>query len=720
MRGGVRLRITGVLVAVSLLAPPGMQAVCAADGRFIAPVDGPIIRRFEQPLSPYGSGHRGIDFGVDEGAEVVASNDGAVIFAGPVADDGLFVTISHDGPLETTYSFLSEISVTAGEKVRRGDPIGLSGPGHPGEEQPALHFGARIGDHYIDPEILLLRGLDDISELISLAPLDEVSYEEETAVGGSGYLDPVPPAASDGGSWFVRLGERLASWGRAGVRVAAGVGRWIWDRGVDIGRLFGKASDRVGGWLSSAWGAVKSGASAVKGAFDAAARRSGQFLESLWDWTRRGVKTLGGWVADLWRGAVSVTKTLVAWMKQAATTAWRAVRAVAATVTGWARSVARAAFGAISWVAGEVGGLVKWIGGSIKKVADQTVAYRLIPAALEQYRCDREGHPPPRLPDRAELDAGVTPPEAPNNNIVVALAGIGSHTSVNPDGTGDSNAAMYQMDFDTLGYSEDDIYFFSYDGIREGGRGAYRLHDPYSKEDTEQPIELAALKLARQIEEIHRRHPDRKIDILAHSQGGLVAQYYLTRLYDGDNDQGISIDHFITIGTPHHGADAAQLYRRLAVSSQGEAVLDGLDAVAAHFGLPEASSSSARQMAEGSTFLTQLDMAWDPTKVATTTIAATFDLVVTPQKTRLRGARHYTADLPTTFSSTMAHGAVVNANSTREIVYNALSDSPSACTPMRDVVADLGVGRVLSAVQDALILLYAAAVHSTTSLGLPQ
>jgi murein DD-endopeptidase MepM/ murein hydrolase activator NlpD len=139
--------------------------------RFIAPADGPIIERFKMLPNPYAAGsHRGIDYGVPNGTPVKASGDGTVQFAGPVAHDGLFVTIRHEGGLETTYSYLSRIDVAKGQTIRQGDVIGSSGEGHPGSGKPALHFGAKRDGKYIDPE-LLLTSFDDIRDLIRMMPL---------------------------------------------------------------------------------------------------------------------------------------------------------------------------------------------------------------------------------------------------------------------------------------------------------------------------------------------------------------------------------------------------------------------------------------------------------------------------------------------------------------------------------------------------------------------
>ena len=99
---------------------------------------------------------------------MVAGQDGVVAFAGWVAG-ALFVSIDHTDGVRTTYSWVSAVSVKKGDKVARGSPIGNTGHGHPDVDQPHLHFGARIGNTYIDP-LLLLEGAD-VSGLIHLAPL---------------------------------------------------------------------------------------------------------------------------------------------------------------------------------------------------------------------------------------------------------------------------------------------------------------------------------------------------------------------------------------------------------------------------------------------------------------------------------------------------------------------------------------------------------------------
>jgi murein DD-endopeptidase MepM/ murein hydrolase activator NlpD len=143
-----------------------------AYGSYGWPVTGSVIRPFAPPEGPYGPGHRGIDIAAPAGTPVLAAADGVVAFAGPVAG-GRYVSIDHPDGVRTTYSWLTTIVVRAGDVVRRGDPIGGSGLGHPGVDPAHLHLGARYGGTYIDPLLLLEQG--SVVGLVRLAPLEEVA-----------------------------------------------------------------------------------------------------------------------------------------------------------------------------------------------------------------------------------------------------------------------------------------------------------------------------------------------------------------------------------------------------------------------------------------------------------------------------------------------------------------------------------------------------------------
>jgi hypothetical protein len=133
------------------------------------PVRGPIVRPYDPPASPYGSGHRGIDVAVPIGTVVLAPAPGVVSFAGRVAGQ-LFVSIDHGAGLVSTSSYLSAALVSEDDAVVAGQPVGFSGAGHPGAAIPHLHFGVRLGGVYVDPLDYL--GPLSLVDIVWLAPID--------------------------------------------------------------------------------------------------------------------------------------------------------------------------------------------------------------------------------------------------------------------------------------------------------------------------------------------------------------------------------------------------------------------------------------------------------------------------------------------------------------------------------------------------------------------
>lgn len=153
--------------AVTGAAVPRSAVGAWMGGTWVWPVPGPVIRGFDPPEDPYGSGHRGIDIAVALGTPVRATEAGVVSFAGKVGGE-LYVTIDHGGGLRSTYSWLGAIQVRVGDVVARGAIIAASGRGHPSSTVPHLHFGVRSDGVYVDP--LGFLGPAPVADLIHLAP----------------------------------------------------------------------------------------------------------------------------------------------------------------------------------------------------------------------------------------------------------------------------------------------------------------------------------------------------------------------------------------------------------------------------------------------------------------------------------------------------------------------------------------------------------------------
>ena len=143
--------------AVSLgAAGTGSTGAPGARTRYRPPLAGllSVLHRFEQPATPYAAGHRGVDLAVTSSQPVLAARGGRVQFAGPVAGRGV-VVIAHSDGIRTEYEPVSAV-VHAGDTVQAGQVIGrILGTHDMCRPASCLHWGARRGDLYIDPMLLL-------------------------------------------------------------------------------------------------------------------------------------------------------------------------------------------------------------------------------------------------------------------------------------------------------------------------------------------------------------------------------------------------------------------------------------------------------------------------------------------------------------------------------------------------------------------------------------
>ena len=130
-------------------------------GKFRAPVDVPISDVFGTRRTFNGkvqSMHQGLDYAAPTGTPVSAVNAGTVLLAGPLYFEGNCVVLDHGQGLLTLYLHLSEIKVKQGERIARGQEIGLSG-GTGRATGPHLHLAVRWQGVYLNPATLLTLNL---------------------------------------------------------------------------------------------------------------------------------------------------------------------------------------------------------------------------------------------------------------------------------------------------------------------------------------------------------------------------------------------------------------------------------------------------------------------------------------------------------------------------------------------------------------------------------
>jgi murein DD-endopeptidase MepM/ murein hydrolase activator NlpD len=124
-----------------------------APGTFSWPVSGPITSPFGMRSDPFGHGfrmHTGIDIGAPMGATITAAAGGRVIYAAWYGGYGNAIIIDHGGQTSTLYGHCSQLFVSNGQDVQRGQAIGAVGS--TGESTgPHLHFEVRVNGTPVDP-----------------------------------------------------------------------------------------------------------------------------------------------------------------------------------------------------------------------------------------------------------------------------------------------------------------------------------------------------------------------------------------------------------------------------------------------------------------------------------------------------------------------------------------------------------------------------------------
>lgn len=153
-----------VLSGLLVLAPRGVAGAPAGSGASagseapwawpLAPV--PTVQQaFDRPATRYAAGHRGVDLTASPGQRVLAVADGVVTHSGLVAGRGT-VTVLHTGGIASTYEPVDD-RIAEGAAVTAGGTLGRIGTGSHCIAETCLHLGARLGEEYLDPLLLLTR-----------------------------------------------------------------------------------------------------------------------------------------------------------------------------------------------------------------------------------------------------------------------------------------------------------------------------------------------------------------------------------------------------------------------------------------------------------------------------------------------------------------------------------------------------------------------------------
>ncbi len=119
----------------------------------VAPVHGLLNSGFgarRDPITGQGAFHPGLDISTRRHEPVLATASGTVVKSGWAGDYGKAIEIDHGNGFRTVYGHLDAMLVREGQKVRRGERVGLVGS--TGRSTgPHLHYEVRQDDHLLNP-----------------------------------------------------------------------------------------------------------------------------------------------------------------------------------------------------------------------------------------------------------------------------------------------------------------------------------------------------------------------------------------------------------------------------------------------------------------------------------------------------------------------------------------------------------------------------------------
>lgn len=283
------------------------------------------------------------------------------------------------------------------------------------------------------------------------------------------------------------------------------------------------------------------------------------------------------------------------------------------------------------------------------------------------------------------------PPPAPGDRVVVLVGGFGSTSE---------SAAADDVDWAALGYAPDDVVRFSYRGGRTppppGADGplADVASSAYDAHESQGDLHVAGDRLADLLDEVARARPGVPIDVIAHSQGGIVTRLALA---DAEAEGGIppGVDVVATLGTPHGGADLATVAAAVAGGPAGDAPLEALWWLGAPV---DPDQPATAQLAEVSPVIDELRRTGIPDGVRFLSIGARGDLTVPAPRTVVPGAPHVVAPLV----GPSAHDRLPGSpEATRELAL-AIGGLPPTCESFGDALLDGLAGESISGFEDEL------------------
>lgn len=128
--------------------PPTGVAITKSKGRLSKPAAGPVVMTYGQQ-EKLGGKHKGISIKTRRGAQIVATYDGQIAFAGPFRGYKQLLIIDHGHGYHTLLTGMDRIDVSVGQWLLSGEPVAVM-PSAKGADD-SLYFELRKNGAPINP-----------------------------------------------------------------------------------------------------------------------------------------------------------------------------------------------------------------------------------------------------------------------------------------------------------------------------------------------------------------------------------------------------------------------------------------------------------------------------------------------------------------------------------------------------------------------------------------
>lgn len=133
---------------VASITPRQLRKIGAARGKLNLPAIGRVVGRYGEKTEG-GLARKGVTIATRNTAQIVATFDGIVAYAGKFRGYGLLLIIEHSEGYHSLLAGMSRIDVTQGQQLIAGEPVGVIDKGS--DSEPVLYVELRRNGQPINP-----------------------------------------------------------------------------------------------------------------------------------------------------------------------------------------------------------------------------------------------------------------------------------------------------------------------------------------------------------------------------------------------------------------------------------------------------------------------------------------------------------------------------------------------------------------------------------------